>query len=116
MSPVGDLDQGFPEYLFGEIGADYVGAGNNQGIEPLLLYFLEALVVLIDMLARGRSSRQGVQRKWVHVKLGDGIAFADEAQNCRSVASSAASGIMFSRPICSSRISCLCAAVGLNTR
>ena len=36
VGPVGHLIQLIPEDFFRKIGTDYIGTGNNQGVEPLL--------------------------------------------------------------------------------
>ena len=80
MRPVGDLDQRFPENFLRQVGADHVGAGNDQRIQSLLANLLEAVVVAIDVRARLGIARQGVERKRVHEKLRDRVAFADQPE------------------------------------
>ncbi len=80
MRPFGDLDQRIPENLLGQVGADDVDAGHDQRVEPLRADLLEALVVAIDVRARGRRTRQRVERERVDEKLRDRVALADQAQ------------------------------------
>ena len=72
--------QGFPERLVGQFRANDVGAGDNQGIQPFGFYFLERLVIALDVGLRLGAAFQFGQCERVHVELCDRIAFAHQPE------------------------------------
>ena len=80
VSPVGNLDQRLPENFLRQIRADDIGTGNDQCVQSLRLDLVEALVMFIDMLACSSITRQRIQCKRMHIKLGDRVTFSYQPQ------------------------------------
>ena len=78
--PVHDLDEGLPEGLVRQVGLGDIGAGDDEGIQAVLADALEGLVITLDIGPGLGPAWQGLETEGVHVKLGDLIALADEAE------------------------------------
>ena len=77
VGPVGHLVQLVPEDFFRKIGTDYIGTGYDQGVESLLFNLLKTVVVAFDVRTCRLFTWQRIERKRVHVKLGNWVAFTN---------------------------------------
>ena len=78
--PVEDLDERLPERLAGDVGLGDVGAGHDEGVEPVALELVERLVEPLHPFASGSPALHPGHREGVHEELGDPVGGADEAQ------------------------------------
>ena len=61
--PVDYLDQRAPEGLLCQRRTDHIGAGDDQGVQPLLPDPLKGIVILVDMGPRRVAARPGCVRR-----------------------------------------------------
>ncbi len=78
--PLENLYHRCPEGLIGNIVTNGIGAGDDQGVEPVLPQTTKIFVVRLDITLRLGAARVGIHGKGVHVDLSDPIARADQPQ------------------------------------